>query len=201
MEPAKKRGNLREAAILEARGIIEDHGLEALSLREVSRRLGVSHQAPYKHYPSRDHLLAEVIARCFSDFATHLDASAPGASPHEALDQMGRAYLRYALDAPLSYRLMFGAQMPEPSEHPEMLIKARHCFDLLREAVSALDRSNVTPASIDADAMFIWSTIHGLASILQTRAIETLSLSNESIEDMISSTMAKIGVALQLDQA
>ena len=62
-KPSPRSGNLREACIAEAFRIIEDAGLEALSLREVARRLGVSHQAPYKHFPSRDHIVAEILAQ------------------------------------------------------------------------------------------------------------------------------------------
>ena len=63
---------LKAACLKAAREAIAEHGLEQLSLREVARRLGVSHQAPYKHFPSRDHLLAEVIRQCFEDFAASL---------------------------------------------------------------------------------------------------------------------------------
>ncbi len=47
---------LKEACVQAAHAFIVEHGVEQLSMREVARRLGVSHQAPYKHYPSRDHL-------------------------------------------------------------------------------------------------------------------------------------------------
>lgn len=49
---------LREACVIAAQEVIAEKGVENLSLRDVARKLGVSHQAPYKHYPSRDHLLA-----------------------------------------------------------------------------------------------------------------------------------------------
>ena len=65
---------LRDACIVAAQEVIAERGIENLSLRDVARKLGVSHQAPYKHYPSRDHLLAEVMRRCFQRFAAHLDA-------------------------------------------------------------------------------------------------------------------------------
>ncbi len=68
------RGGVREACLEEALAIIEESGVEALSLREVSRRLGVSHQAPYRHFTNRDDLLAELLSRCFEVFAAHLEA-------------------------------------------------------------------------------------------------------------------------------
>ena len=55
--------DLKEACVVAAQEVIAERGVENLSLREVSRKLGVSHQAPYKHYPSRDHLLAEPVYR------------------------------------------------------------------------------------------------------------------------------------------
>lgn len=49
-------------------------GTEGLSMRDVARKLNISHQAPYKHFPSRTHLLAEIMRRCFEDFARFIDA-------------------------------------------------------------------------------------------------------------------------------
>ncbi len=72
---AKEPIELKEACVLAAHEVIAEHGIEALSLREVARKLGVSHQAPYRHYPTRDHLLAEVMRRCFQQFALEIDQS------------------------------------------------------------------------------------------------------------------------------
>ncbi len=54
---------LREACVVAALEVIAERGIEALGLRDAARRLGVSHQAPYKHHPIRDHLRAEVMRR------------------------------------------------------------------------------------------------------------------------------------------
>lgn len=59
--------DLREACVREALAIITSAGVEKLSLREVARRLGVSHQSPYRHFESRDHVLAEIVRRAFVD--------------------------------------------------------------------------------------------------------------------------------------
>ncbi len=54
---------VKEACVQAAREVIAEHGVEGLSMRDVSRRLAISHQAPYRHFPSRDHLLAEIMQR------------------------------------------------------------------------------------------------------------------------------------------
>ncbi len=123
--------DLKEACIQAAREVIAEQGIEGLSLRDVARKLGVSHQAPYRHYPSRDHLLAAIMQRCFEDFANYLD-QASQAHTSDALLSMGEAYMRYAAQHPLEYRLMFGTPWPEPAAHPELVRHAVHAFDLLR---------------------------------------------------------------------
>ena len=189
---------LKEACIEAARDVIAERGIENLSLREVARKLGVSHQAPYKHYPSRDHLLAEVMRRCFEGFARHLDARERFEAPAADLHALGQQYLRYAAAHPLEYRLMFGTPWPEPADHADLVKDAVHAFDVLR---SVLRRMHGTAKSkealVDLDAMFIWSSMHGLASIMQANVMDQLNLSKnvsrgaaEHVMQMMARAMA-----------
>ncbi len=197
--------NLREACIAEAFRVIEDAGLEALSLREVARRLGVSHQAPYKHFPSRDHILAEILARCFDEFAAFLDQRPTGLPPPEDLKGMGQQYMTYARKHPVKYRLMFNTPMPDPEAHPEMMRNAQRAFALLRDRLASMKlRPAGAPhrSSASFDAMFVWSTLHGLASILQSDALSTLQMSERDLQHAISRCFARISLALDpLDDA
>ena len=177
--------NLKEACIQAAREVIAEKGVEGLSLRDVARKLGVSHQAPYRHYPSRDHLLAAIMQRCFEDFAAFLD-QASKAHPSDALLGMGQAYMRYAADHPLEYRLMFGTPWPEPAAHPELVRHAVHAFDLLRHHLQQQlqQRASATQsdmlallAQAELQALFIWSALHGMASIDQAHVMQHLVLS------------------------
>jgi AcrR family transcriptional regulator len=162
----------------------EDEGLCAereagrRSLREVARRLGVSHQAPYKHYPSRDHLQAEVVRRAFVAFADHLDARPRETDAFADLHALGRAYLDYALRHPLQYRLIFGTHLPDAAAHPAMMTRGRHASGMLEEAVAALDAARPAAArpADPRDALHVWSLLHGLASTAQTSALRSLSL-------------------------
>ncbi|MFM2045838.1 MAG: hypothetical protein RLY86_4414 [Pseudomonadota bacterium] len=137
-ERKERAGDLREACVAEAQAIIATEGVEGLSLREVARRLGVSHQAPYRHFPSRDHILAEVVARAFDHFARALDARNRSEDPHQDLGGMGVAYLAYAVDHPLEYRLMFATPLPDPAHHPGMMGSARHAFALLVQGLARM---------------------------------------------------------------
>ncbi len=165
--------------------IIASDGVEKLSLREVARRLGVSHQAPYKHFPSRDHILAEIVARAFADFAQHLDSRPKGGNPDADMGGMGRAYLSYAKTKPLEYRLMFGTPLPDAAEHPEMMRQAKHAFALLcdglRQKMQFHSRT-ITEDEIVLDALFIWSGLHGFASIQASSAISTLGIDQKLID-------------------
>jgi AcrR family transcriptional regulator len=193
------RRDLREACVAEALAIIGREGLESLSLREVARRLNVSHQAPYKHFASRDHILAEIVRRAFDGFAAALDARPPTDDPAQDCRAMGRAYLDYARDNPLHYRLMFGGPLPNPAEHPEMMRSARHAFSLLRDGLGrAFAASGAPPGAIDIDseALFVWSSVHGLASLLQTRAMTTLNLDGATLGGLADHVLDRIGAAL-----
>ena len=190
---AKARpANLRDACVDEARAIIAESGVESLSLRDVARRLGVSHQAPYKHFPSRDHILAEVVRRAYADFAAHLDARPRHDDPHADLSSLGHAYLDYARTHPLEYRLMFGTPLPPPPEHPDMLRDARHAFSILETALSRLPVREP-----HHDALFVWSTMHGLASIMNGHAIETLGWTEEARAAAMERAMEMVEVALR----
>ena len=188
---------LKDACIEAAQAVIAEHGIEKLSLRDVARRLNVSHQAPYKHYPSRDHLLAEVIRRCFRRFTVALNGRNRSDDPIEDMRALGTSYLSFALQNPLEYRLMFGTPWPQVEASPDLVIDSRHSFNVLREALTPLYAGTGAGADvIDADAMFVWSSMHGLATILQSQVMQHLDLKPDVIQHAAENVMQMIDVAL-----
>jgi AcrR family transcriptional regulator len=189
---------LKEACVRAAREVIAEKGVDNLSLRDVARKLGVSHQAPYKHYPSRDHLLAEVMRRCFDGFAQHLDAHAASADPAADLAAMGRQYLSYAAEHPLEYQLMFGTPWPEPASHPALVRDACHAFDVLRGVLTRMHGTGPEAAQqVDRDALFIWSAMHGLSGILRTQAMQHLDVAQAVRDEAGQHVMTMIERALR----
>lgn len=192
--------DLKDACVREARALIAERGLESLSLRDVARRLGVSHQAPYKHYPSRDHLLAEVIRRCFREFAAWLDDRPAEADARSDLGALGERYLRYAARHPLEYRLMFNTPWPQADDGaawPGLVADAVHAFDVLRAVLRRLHGDAAAQRRrVDLDAMAIWSQVHGLASILQSDVMGQLRLAAGARGALPAHAMHLLGLAL-----
>lgn len=200
MKPGKSR-DLRDACVAEALLIIGEVGLEALSIREVARRLGVSHQAPYKHFASSDHLLAEVVRRTYAMFSAHLEQRPAGRDADEDLLHMGQAYFQFAQQHPLHYRLMFGTPLPDPSQHPEMMQEARHAFQLLLSAVrkNQLDAVKRPPeGQAELDALFVWAAVHGLSTLLESKALHQMGFPPAILNSIHHHTLACIGKAILL---
>jgi AcrR family transcriptional regulator len=192
---------LREACIVAARQVIAERGIENLSLREVARKLGVSHQAPYKHYPSRDHLLSEVMRRCFQGFAQHLDSRVKSEDPAQDLEALGQQYLAYARDHPLEYRLMFSTTWPEAAEALDVVRDATHAFDVLRGVLRRLyGDSDDSRETVDLDALYIWSTMHGLAGVMNGQCLDRLELKAKVLKQAVRHAMDRMSLGLRAGQ-
>lgn len=142
-------GELRSAVLRAAGKVLEKEGLTALSLRDLARRAGVSHNAPYRHFPDRDALLAALAAEGFQN----LGDAMRGQSGKE----MGEAYVRFALDHPQRFRLMFGGAV-SLSKSPELRQAASATYGALVKAFADHPRPEVAAAAA-------WALVHGLAHL------------------------------------
>src|SRR5215468_9381937 len=112
-------GDLAASLRNAAREILETEGLEALSLRSVARRAGVSHAAPYRHYASREALLADVAIDGLAELRSEIvQAGAKPGDKGERIIHVGGAYLRFASNHSGLVRLMFGSELPNRAEIP-----------------------------------------------------------------------------------
>src|SRR3954470_22879091 len=109
-----------ERLVASARGMVDETGVEGLTLRAIARRAGVSHGAPLRHFPSLSALLAAVGAQGFRDLITAVDAHLaplPAAAPSiERLSAAGRAYVHFAIANPGVFTVMFSPDRIEPTD-------------------------------------------------------------------------------------
>lgn len=154
-------GQLRPALLKEARALLDAGGPEAISLREIARRSGVSPTAAYRHFRDKDSLLAAIAVEGFLKFSAALRASMAGGKPFAS---MGRAYIEFALAQPGLFRLMFGPLIRERERFPELAVASAKAFEALRGGASTTLAS--PEADIDAAALRAWALVHGLAHLL-----------------------------------
>ena len=146
-------GDLPGVLLSAAAEILDEQGLEGLSLREAARRAGVSHSAPYRHFPDRESLLAELAAQGFRDLGEALSGKRGR--------EMGEAYIRFALAHPNRFRLMFGGRL-ELKRHASLEAASSATY----EALVAAFRTQPEIANAEKAAAAAWSLVHGLAQLL-----------------------------------
>ena len=166
-------GNLRRALLDAGLDLLAERGVDGFTLREVARRAGVSHAAPYHHFPDKGALVRAIVAESFDLLGGSLaDASAgAGHEPFDRIGAMGRAYVGFALEHPQRYRLMFRSELSR-SEDPRAATDAdaagARAFATLISAFEEAAARRSLPDDVEAGtaAITAWSAVHGLASLV-----------------------------------
>ena len=159
---AYHHGDLSAALRQVARAILEEEGFAALSLRSVARRAGVSHAAPYRHFPTREALLAAVAAEGIAELRAELRRGL--AREEDATGKavaIGTAYLTFAARHSGLLRLMFGAELPNRKDFPALEDGSEGLAEDIGQALG------------DATAgLTLWGAIHGLALLTLDNVID-----------------------------
>jgi AcrR family transcriptional regulator len=141
-----------------------------LSLREIARRAGVSHSAPYRHFADKEELLAAVAEQGFRSLTERM-VEQVAAAPDDVLkrfEAIAIAYVEFAAENPAHFRVMFGPDVPDIDKH-SALREARDVTDrLFRTGVAqVLQETGKIGVEVDADdfTLLAWSLVHGLASL------------------------------------
>jgi AcrR family transcriptional regulator len=133
-------------------------------MAEVSRRLGVTVAAPYRHFADRDDLLAAVGVRALRTFAAVLAAETAGTgAPEQRLAAMARAYVRFAAEQRPLFETVFGTGI-DKSRYPEY----RLAYESFEEAYMSCVREICVADTAGADALAaaLEATVHGHAALL-----------------------------------
>jgi AcrR family transcriptional regulator len=168
-------GDLQRAIVDAALDVLKESQSTEFSLRELARRAGVSHNAPYKHFADKQDLLASVSAAGFDKLAAEMSIAQEGLeSPRDRLAALLRAYLDSGIRNPALYRLMFGGLLTDKSAlRPAVEMRAAAGMkNLLVDAISAgaLECPKLGAEEhgrwIDGVLLFLWAQLHGLTLLL-----------------------------------
>lgn len=176
-KPSYHHGDLRNALVAAALDLLEEDGLEKLSLRRVAARVGVSHAAPAHHFPTLRALLNALARIGFERFDAAMRA-ARQAAPPDPMAQMRaaeRGYLAYAEANPALFRLMFTTTLLDWDD-PALVAASSAGYGQLVEicAPAAAHLGIADPAGIAALETLVWSVAHGRAHLAIERKIPPL---------------------------
>jgi len=162
-------GNLREALLEAAIRLIAEVGPTAFTLREVARRAGVSHNAPYRHFRDRDDLMAAVADQGYRELTqAMLGAAASKSDALERLKSAGLGYVTFALRRPEHFTVMFDAPMSE-RQHSDSTEAAKQAFGTLLGLVKTSQDTGRLPAGDSHQmALLAWTMVHGIAKLAIT---------------------------------
>ena len=180
-------GNLRQALIDGALLILSKEGAAAITLREVARRAGVTHAAPYRHFDGKEALLAAVAEEGFVQLKRDMESATGGGDALDRLYRYGEAYIRFALKNPAHYRLMYGPEFAHRAAHPALQEASRQAFSLLIAAVrDAVAQKLVGDGDPIHVALTTWSTVHGLSLLIMDRQLDDAGVGKNQLEPAIA---------------
>lgn len=155
--------DLRQRILDTSRALLDEAGVAGLSLREVARRAGVTHQAPYHHFADRESILAELVAQGFSELERRLArAHARPGDAQAILTASAVAYVGFALDQPGVFRIMFRADLCDQARFPHAQAAGERALGELMHLVRLVHGGADDPAL----AALHWAQVHGLAGLL-----------------------------------
>lgn len=172
---AYHHGQLRQAAIEAALAIVARDGVTGLSLRDVARRLGVSHQAPYRHFADKGALLDAIAADGFDLLVSELrETSAREADPVTRVIECGFTYVAFARQHVAHYRVMF-AEPDSERGTPPTDDSGQTAFHVLLEAIASGQKRGAFHAAPARElALASFAFVHGLAMLLIDRKLPPL---------------------------
>jgi AcrR family transcriptional regulator len=160
-------GDLRRAVVQTAMAMLDEEKGWQFTLREVARRAGVSHAAPYKHFPDKAALLGEIAMAGFERLREALRAAQRRrfSSARQEFLALGQAYIRFGAANPALYRLMFGAEVgtrADTSSDERPLAAFGVILDMLERGQQAGDWRK---RNIQGQAAACWAQVHGLTML------------------------------------
>lgn len=184
-------GHLREALLEAARELVIQGGVEALTLREVARRAGVSTAAPYHHFADKAELVGALARKSLTELDHVSGAAIDGiADPRLKLQALGVAYVMFAVEHPAEFRLMFRPEIGSPFEHadPHDMLAFGHVLDVVAE----LRAHGVGEGDVQTGAVAAWSLVHGLAALLVDGPLRALAADLEHVRRLATTVTAKL---------
>jgi AcrR family transcriptional regulator len=146
-----------------AEHLFATHGTDAVTLRQIAAALGVSTMTPYRYFKDKDAILAAVRARAFDRHAEALEnaRAAPAPDPLARSGAIAAAYVRFALENPEAYKLMFDVRQPSEGEYPDFVRAAERSHATMTAHLEDLAAQGMFSGDADYVGHLYWAALHG----------------------------------------
>jgi AcrR family transcriptional regulator len=170
-------GDLRRALLDAARQLAEERGIDGFTLREVARRAGVSHAAPYHHFADKTALVEALAVETYKHLAQAMQQACDrkGGDALDRLCAIGIAYVEFAVEHPAEFRLLTRFEVcPPPNTQPigtfalpSLEDAANGAYNVLIGTIQEGQQAKlVTEGDLESLALTCWASVHGLAVLL-----------------------------------
>ena len=189
--PSKKyhHGDLKNALIKAGVEILAKEGVSGLSLRKVAQHAGVSHSAPYAHFPDKQSLIAAISTEGFNQLYIELEAAVSPYSknPKKQLLEGVKAYVRFAEENTDTFKIMFSGVLEKEKDYPSFVDISSKTFRLVVDVVRACQDTGIFPAApAELMAVSVWGQVHGILSLALEGQISHTVLDKHKVEDIVS---------------
>ncbi len=181
-------GDLKNALIKAGVEILSKEGIEGLSLRKVAQKAGVSHSAPYAHFPDKQSLIAAISTEGFHQLYAELDAAilTYPRNPKKQLQQGALAYVQFALNNTDTFKIMFSGVLEKEKDYPAFVEISSKTFDRVVDVVRACQEAGVMSAtSTEILAVAVWGQLHGIISLALEGQIPHTILNDHELQDIV----------------
>jgi AcrR family transcriptional regulator len=196
-------GDLKNALIEAGVRILSEEGIEGLTLRKVAQRAGVSHNAPYSHFPDKQSLIAAISTEGFKQLYSELDdaISAYPNDPRRQLQEGAWAYVQFAQTNSDTFKIMFSGVLEKEKDYPAFVEISQKTFGRVVDVVGACQEAGIlSPDPADLLAVTVWGMVHGIISLRLEGQISHTVLATHDIRKIVFFALDQILVSKKVSK-